>query len=65
VESYDAMVSGRPYKPAHKTGYSLRDDEEIELSEIESAKLLEIDPDTLNVFCEELKKTMDESAKFF
>jgi HD-GYP domain-containing protein (c-di-GMP phosphodiesterase class II) len=60
VESYDAMVSGRPYKPAHKTGYSLRDDEEIE-----SAKLLEIDPDTLNVFCEELKKTMDESAKFF
>ena len=52
-------------KLAHKLGYSLRDDEEIELSEIESAKLLEIEPDTLNVFCEEMKKIMDESAQLF
>jgi putative nucleotidyltransferase with HDIG domain len=47
-----------------KIGFSLFDDE-VELSDIESGKLLQIPPDTLHTICEETKKIIEASAHTF
>ncbi len=49
---------------AHKIGFSLFDTE-VELSDLESGKLLQIDPETLQVICEETKKIIQDSAHTF
>lgn len=49
---------------AHKIGYGLLDDE-IELSDLESTKLLEIDPDALDTIVEETKKIMQNIGNIY
>ena len=49
---------------AQKIGLSLFDNE-VELLDIESGKLLQIPPETLQVICEETKKIIEDSAHTF
>ncbi len=49
---------------AHKIGYGLLDDE-IELSNLESTKLLEIDPYALETIVEETKKIMQNIGNIY
>jgi len=49
---------------AHQIGYGLFDDE-IELSNLESTKLLEIDPDELDTIVEETKKIMQNTGHLY
>jgi putative nucleotidyltransferase with HDIG domain len=48
-----------------RTGYSLFNDENIELAETEPAKLLKKDAESLESICEEVKKNMQESKNIF
>ena len=49
-----------------KIGYSLSNNgHEIELSDLESLKLLEIEPDEINLIGEEVKKIMEDVAHIF
>ena len=52
-------------KMASKIGYSLSDHEEIELSKLDSARLLDIESYRLDKLCEETKKKMDETTHIF
>lgn len=49
----------------YKIGYGFFDKEEIDLSDLESAKMLEIDLETLDKIGEETKTQMEESAGIF
>lgn len=50
---------------AHKLGYGLSDKEEVEMSNLESGKLLGIDSDTTDLIGEETKKAIEETAHIF
>ncbi|MFC1532055.1 HDOD domain-containing protein [Thermodesulfobacteriota bacterium] len=50
---------------ARKIGYSFFDNDEVDLSALESAKLLEVAPDMLETIGEEVKEMVQDSAKSF
>lgn len=52
-------------KMATKIGYALSDDEEIDLSKLASARILDIDPYLLDMICEETKSKMMEANHLF
>ncbi|MCP4715293.1 MAG: HDOD domain-containing protein, partial [Deltaproteobacteria bacterium] len=50
---------------AHKLGYTIWDEEEVELEQLESAKILALAPQALTDVCGEVKKIMDDAAQSF
>lgn len=49
----------------HKIGYAFFDKKDVDFSSLESAKLLELDTDTLDKIGEEIKTTMKDAASAF
>ena len=52
-------------KLVSKIGYSFCNDDEVELSGLESLKLLEIEPDAVDLIGEDVKKIMEDVAHIF